>query len=195
MNVERGFRRITWAISVVLLLVGVGLVMLNGWNRLERWNRAIKPVSGAKLYAYQDAQDQHFLIFFERGESETVIKQALDGVAGLKDLGVLDFSDPPPPEIAFIYFEAGREEMSSALYNREAVLRAEARGRLSQKLETVLAEVRSKYRFPAPVSMPFTFWEWIGYASIGFGIAIIPWGIFFLFRWIILGFRSNSLQS
>lgn len=190
MNLERGFRRITWVISMPLLLIGLAFVGSEGWNRLERWSQLDEPAPSSQdgFLVYLAGSPPSYVWF----TSTVFMKLTLD-TGGYRTGGyrwVVELDPPRKSEIAFFYFP-GTTDGPSALFSRNEILRAEATRQLTRAQQDILWDLRKDFRFPYPVSPPYTSREWVTYVSIVFGIAAVPWGLFYLFRWIALGFRHD----
>ena len=122
--------------------------------------------------------------WFGRYASEMFIQSTLDQRSAVGDLRRnFDIDTLGTDRVAFIYFPAS-EGNPSALYSRKAILHAEASGHLTRTQQEVLTKARKDYRFPYPVSPPFTLREWIASVSIAVCIAAVPWVFFFLIHWL-----------
>jgi len=216
MNLKPVLLPITLVISIAILLLGLGLVGLEEWRRVERWNEAGEPVPHSWVRMMDNRLEQRrayspiprryrpgptpiwgegILVhmagshssdeWFGRYASELFIQSTLDQRSAAADLRRnFDIDTLGTDRVAFIYFPAS-EGSPSALYSRKAILHAEAGDHLTRVQQEVLAAVRKDYRFPYPVSPPFTLRDWIAYVSIVVCIAVVPWVIFFLIQWLV----------
>lgn len=251
MNLERGFRRITWVVSLSLLGLGAFFVVPGWWSALDRWNRAGEPYPPG-------APATHVLGFglveFPEGFNEAQVKKALDESAEklervrsrfrevelynfyiqmaerdqLEDLtewprsplpkawtkwealvdldrkalvriskpGTKDEAWPIAErliskEVSHIYQPSSivSGPTPSVLYSRKALLQAEAKGKLAPDVQAALSGLRKSQQFPSPIKTPFA--EWAPLGLIAISVAAAPWGVFFVLRWILRGFRPD----
>lgn len=214
MNLERGFRRLTWVVSIALFIPAMVFVVTIGRDRSDRWNRAGEPYPEGRLSVYEFGSGT--MTTFARGTPEIEIKDALDNrskveIGGasfprgmMKQVLRQEAEGTLPPEkkaaleqlrrwdlTSFVYLPPSKAA-PSALYSRKAILQAEARRELSQEAQAALAELRRGFGFsPYPVEKPLSALEWVLHSGLALGVATIPWGVFLLLRWIVLGFRTD----
>src|SRR5215813_12961369 len=75
LNFERGFRRITWVVSVAVLVTGAFLIVPDWWSALILWNQAEEPPSG-EVAVY--VRDVGVFVTFPKDFPEAQIKDVLD---------------------------------------------------------------------------------------------------------------------
>ena len=94
-----------------------------------------------------------------------------------------------PPTMAYIY-QPPSGATPSVLYSQRVLLQSEAKGELSPEVKAILPVLRTNYRFPPLLVNPFGGWIISELCVLALCIAI-PWGVFFLVRWIALGFKPD----
>ena len=95
----------------------------------------------------------------------------------------------PVPNIAYVY-QPSSGAAPSVLYSRKALLHAEAKDELAPETKAILTELRAVQLFPSPLRNPFGRWAISEFLELVL-CASVPWAVFFLVRWIVLGFTPN----
>lgn len=190
-NLERGFRRITWVVSITLFALGASFVVISWLDALDQWNRAWEPLPDGPTNVFVLGFGT---VQFPSGFTEASLKEALDRQEEQiknKQL-VLNLSDyiEPRPLISFVYLPSSKEA-PSILYSRKTILQAETKGELTQEGQEALSKLRKDYGFPSPGEKPYTLGNWALYWGLALGVATVPWGVFYLVRWIVRGFRAG----
>lgn len=139
----------------------------------ESW-RYLKPVT-----------DPAILAQLESGTPPFVEPDPLQSVFYLGDLNGHLRSDTD--EISYVYFSS-EDRGASKLMSRGELLRLEAPGDLSRDEAEVLKTLRVNHHFPYPLSIPFSLGDWVRNTVLVLLVAGLPWGVFYLFRWIVYGF-------
>lgn len=199
MNIERGFKRVTWVVSGSLFAVGTVFAGLLAWEELDRWSSSGEPLpkGDAAVYIFERS-----VVTFPEDIAEAELKAALDGPSEVHSQVVLaepkrkksDASKDPidldaPDIVSFVYIPASGST-PSVLYSRKALLHTEARGGLTAELKAALETLRHQHMFPGPVTRPFSGYVWNS-LLVAVGAGAVPWGVFFLIRWIVQGFRGD----
>ena len=207
MNLGRGFSRITWVVSISLFVFVLALTFLIGGGvpKSDEWQNAGEPQPVGDPIVFTFFKGQNYILSEVSGGDKTPweiqkeIKDALDKVAD-EDFEKADKLRKAEGEklkvklegkdtISYIYFRSPGEG-SSTLYSRKEILRAEASDTLTRGEKALLADLRKTYNFPKSVSR-YTFKDLVEWgATVILVSVIIPWGIFFLLRWIARGFRN-----
>lgn len=221
LNLERGFRRITWGVSMAVLTIGGFLIVPDWWSALILWNQAGEPPSGdVEVYV----SDVDVFVTFPKDFTEAQVKDVLDKktpqvadkARGVKrppltrdelralsddelialaqrvrkpSLTVDELLDRVNHPITYIY-QPPSATTPSVLYSRRAILQAEAESRLPQAIQTIVGELRTTSQFPSPVRSPFGGWVISELFVLALCVTAL-WGVFFLVRWIVLGFKPD----
>ena len=202
LNLERGFRRITWVVSVSAFVMGTFVFILHFQYRLDQWSHAGEPQPSGPPVVYVEKSDQSITSrTFPEDFTETHIKEALDKIGTSFKVAEEKFAqnseprlvDDLPPcfhedRVTYVYQPAS-DTTPSVLYSRKALLQAEAQGELPPAVESLLQSLRWLCRFPGPVTHPFLLVLELC-ALLALCVAA-PWGVFFLARWIAFGFKPN----
>jgi hypothetical protein len=207
MNFERGFRRITWVVSLGVALVVFAIMISDAPHESESWRNAGEPgpdwqtsvkisvLHGSRYYLFTmspDFTDWSTLQIYKNdpeGATEIIKNQIDRDVASItrnnrwKELEKLPASEPAPEDdISFLYIPASQTR-TSTVYTRKQILQAENAGKLTPEGKKMLLHAREKKRFPPPISEPrYTLLSWIrfsGYVAASGAVAFsIPWVAF-----------------
>lgn len=214
LNLERGFRRITWIISLGLFTVSA-LVTFFEWQTAKTlWNSAGESQPKGKPFVVYEIDQVIHITSFSEDFTAKQIKESLDkeGKQSVvpfaeslqkKHLTVRELLDATPEpyqpttrekenlrDIFSYIYQFADDTHPSALYTQKVILQAEAQGTLSPEVETIVAKLRSSGSFPSPISEPFA--RWSPFAVFTLGATLAPWIFFFLIRWIVRGFRADE---
>jgi len=241
MNLERAFQRMTWVISLAILVIGGFGVMHMWWEETTAWNEATRPGRSDHLGIYVEHlgvvqfplqfTDQQIKEDLDRTASGAIekagrrtsallsLREGYPEYAHLTDSGLADkllSSDPvkwsalsevtvgdgrrvtllseiPPTylkraqgdHISHLYSPSSSSH-GSMLYTRAQALKAEASG---QKVAAaIFRELERYYDSPRPGPIPFSTSGPL--AIIVVALASLPWGAFFVIRWIVRRFSA-----
>ena len=217
MNFQRGLRRLTTLVSVLLCLVAAVRAVRIWSGDVARWEGAVAQPYGAPVVLVP----RFSLVRFVRGTEPAVMLQALDGALALPmdqylmdwdpercqagksepgtDLAILLTPPQAPPgcfvapvggvQIGYVLDQEWKPRKRSRLLSREDVLRAEANGVLLPELSEGLAAARQKTAFPGRASPPSRHHLlMLTLAVVAAGLA--PWFVFYSLLWIVRGFRA-----
>src|SRR5216683_2455303 len=209
-TLERGFRRLAWALSLAILVVGVLAVAYMWREERTAWDEATRPTLSSYLDVYVA---QLGVVRFPLQFSDQQIKEMLDRSApaaiekGLKRRSALrtlraahrEFADLTDTQIAenLLGTDPGKWAALSDVKMGDNVevtlLPADPPNYLQREAGLILRELGDYYDSPRPIPVPLSTSRPL--AIVVLILVWLPWGVFFFGRWIVQGFASGQDET